>query len=167
MHSQHPVCKRCRAVHDCEVAIDITTGQVEILSYRLVQDVGRALNPRAIHGQIQGGVAQGIGYALSEEITINEKGAFDQTGFETYLLPLAGDVIPIEFELYEGAPSIGPLGTKGAGEIPILNVAATIGCAIANATGKSISSLPLTPPKVGAILAGRESRQKYHHLSWT
>lgn len=155
------------AVHDCEVAIDITTGQVEILSYRLVQDVGRALNPRAIHGQIQGGVAQGIGYALSEEITINEKGAFDQTGFETYLLPLAGDVIPIEFELYEGAPSIGPLGTKGAGEIPILNVAATIGCAIANATGKSISSLPLTPPKVGAILAGRESRQKYHHLSWT
>ena len=155
------------AVHDCEVAIDITTGQVEILSYRLVQDVGRALNPRAIHGQIQGGVAQGIGYALSEEITINEKGAFDQTGFETYLLPLAGDVIPIEFELYEGAPSIGPLGTKGAGEIPILNVAATIGGAIANATGQSISSLPLTPPKVAAILAGRESRQNYHHLSWT
>jgi CO/xanthine dehydrogenase Mo-binding subunit len=146
------------AVHDCEVAVDIVTGQVEILSYRLVQDVGRALNPRAIHGQIQGGVVQGIGYALNEEITINEKGAFDQVGFETYLLPLAGDVIPIEFDLFEGAPSIGPLGTKGAGEVPILNVAATIGCAIANATGKSISTLPLTPPRIAAVLDGREGR---------
>ncbi|MGY9050515.1 MAG: molybdopterin cofactor-binding domain-containing protein, partial [Rhodobacterales bacterium] len=80
------------AVHDCEVAVDTVTGHVEILSYRVVQDVGRALNPRAIHGQIQGGVVQGIGYALTEEITINEIGAFDQTGLETYRLPLAGDV---------------------------------------------------------------------------
>jgi CO/xanthine dehydrogenase Mo-binding subunit len=140
------------AVHDCEVAVDPDTGHVDVLSYRIVQDVGRALNPRAIHGQIQGGVVQGLGYALQEEITINANGAFDQTGFETYRLPLAEDVLPIEFELFEGAPSCGPLGTKGAGEVPILNVGASVACAVANATGKAISELPLTPPRVLALL---------------
>lgn len=140
------------AVHDCEVAVDPDTGHVEVLSYRIIQDVGRALNPRAIHGQIQGGIVQGLGYALQEEITINADGAFDQTGFETYRLPLAGDVLPIDFELFEGAPSCGPLGTKGAGEVPILNVGASIACAVANATGKAVSELPLTPPRVLALL---------------
>ena len=153
------------AVHDCEVAVDAVTGHVEILSYRLVQDVGRALNPRAIHGQIQGGVVQGMGYALSEEITLNQRGAFDQAGFETYLLPLAADVLPIAFELYEGAPSIGPLGTKGAGEVPILNVAATIGCAVSNATGKSFDTLPMTPPRVAAVLDGGEPALRFDHLA--
>jgi len=152
------------AVHDCEVAVDPVTGHVEILSYRLVQDVGRALNPRAIQGQIQGGVVQGIGYALSEEITINAQGAFDQTGFETYRLPLAGDVIPIEFDLYEGAPSVGPLGTKGAGEVPILNVAAAIGCAVANATGKAVHTLPLTPPRIAALIEGHEQAPDMGHI---
>ncbi len=153
------------AVHDCEVAVDPVTGHVEILSYRLVQDVGRALNHRAIHGQIQGGVVQGIGYALTEEITINKNGAFDQTGFESYHLPLAGDVLPIEFELYEGAPSIGPLGTKGAGEVPILNVAATLGCAIANATDKKVNTLPLTPPRITALLEGRQNGSNLGHVA--
>ncbi|MEB8386556.1 xanthine dehydrogenase family protein molybdopterin-binding subunit [Rhodobacteraceae bacterium KMM 6894] len=152
------------AVHDCEVAVDPVTGHVEILSYRLVQDVGLALNPRAIHGQIQGGVVQGIGYALSEEITIDANGAFDQTGFETYRLPLAGDVVQIEFDLYEGAPSIGPLGTKGAGEVPILNVAAAIGCAVTNATGKSVTTLPMTPPRIAALLDGRTCLPEMDHI---
>ncbi|WBU52813.1 xanthine dehydrogenase family protein molybdopterin-binding subunit [Paracoccus sp. SCSIO 75233] len=153
------------AVHNCELAIDPDTGKVDILSYRVVQDVGRALNPRAIHGQIQGGVVQGFGYALHEEITINEHGAFDQTGFETYLLPLASDSIPVEFDLYEGAPTIGPFGAKGAGEIPILNVAATIGCAVANATGKQVSSMPLTPAKIAALIDDRSPRLTHDHIS--
>lgn len=157
------------AVHDCELAVDPDTGQVEILAYRVVQDVGRALNPRAIHGQIQGGVVQGMGYALHEEITLNEQGAFDQEGFETYLLPLALDVVPVEFDLYEGAPSCGPLGTEGAGEVPILNVGATIACAVANATGKQVSELPLTPPKVLALLDDRKPPLRHDHISpvWT
>ncbi len=153
------------AVHDCELAVDPDTGQVEILAYRVVQDVGRALNPRAIHGQIQGGVVQGIGYALHEEITINEEGAFNQEGFAHYHLPLALDVLPVEFELFEGAPSCGPLGTKGAGEIPILNVGASIGCAISNATGKQVSELPLTPPKVLALLEDRTPKLEHLHIS--
>ncbi|MCI2400936.1 xanthine dehydrogenase family protein molybdopterin-binding subunit [Aliiroseovarius subalbicans] len=153
------------AVHNCELAIDPDTGKVDILAYRVVQDVGRALNPRAIHGQIQGGVVQGFGYALHEEITINETGAFDQTGFENYLLPLATDSIPVEFDLYEGAPAVGPFGTKGAGEIPILNVAAAIGCAVANATGKQVSSMPLTPPKIAALIDDCNPPLQHDHIS--
>ena len=153
------------AVHDCEIAVDPDTGHVEVLSYRVVQDVGRALNPRAIHSQIQGGVVQGLGYALHEEVTIDSQGRIAQSGFETYHLPLAQDVIPVEIDLYEGAPSFGPLGTKGAGEIPILNVAAAIGCAVANATRKRVQELPLTPPRVLGLILGDDRPLDHPHIS--
>lgn len=122
----------------------------------MVEDVGRALNPRAIHRQIQGGVVQGLGYALHEEVTIGSNGRACQSGFETYRVPLALDVLPVEISLYEGAPSMGSLGTKGAGEVPILNVGAAIACAVADATGKRIQELPLTPPRVLELLLGRK-----------
>ena len=152
------------AVHDCEVAVDPETGHIEILSYRVIQDVGRALNPRAIHSQIQGGVVQGLGYAIQEEITFDKDGAFLQKGFETYKVPGSLDVIPIEFHLFEGAPSIGPLGLKGAGEIPILNVGAAIGCAVANATGKSVHQLPLSPPNVLKVIDGYYENLDFSHI---
>ena len=154
------------AVHDCELEIEIATGRIVIRDYRVVQDVGRAINPRAIHGQVQGGVVQGLGYALHEEITINDEGFFDQSGFETYRVPLAEDVIPVDLELFEGAPSIGPLGTKGAGEVPILNVGATIACAVADATGKPVSELPLTPPRMLSLLQDREGVIDLKHIDW-
>ncbi|SDE07973.1 CO or xanthine dehydrogenase, Mo-binding subunit [Bradyrhizobium brasilense] len=153
------------AVHDCEVAVDPETGHVEVLSYRVVQDVGRALNPRAIHGQIQGGVVQGLGYALHEEVTIGSNGRVGQSGFETYRVPLALDVVPVEISLYEGAPSVGPLGTKGAGEVPILNVGATVACAVANATGKRVQELPLTPPRVLELLLERKPGLALSHIA--
>lgn len=155
------------AVHDCEVAVDPDTGHVEILSYKVVQDVGRALNPRAVHSQIQGGVVQGMGYALHEEVSIDAHGRIEQSGFETYRLPLALDVVPVEIDLYEGAPSIGPLGTKGAGEVPILNVGAAIACAVSNATGKRVQELPLTPPRVLALLLDRNEPLDFAHISPT
>lgn len=153
------------AVHDCEVAVDSETGHVEILNYRVVQDVGRALNPRAVCGQIQGGVVQGFGYALHEEVTIGANGRVCQNGFETYRVPLALDVVPVEISLYEGAPSAGPLGTKGAGEVPILNVAATIACAVANATGQRVQELPLTPPRVLQLILGRTEDLTLPHIA--
>lgn len=151
-------------VHDCEVAVDPDTGHVDILSYRVVQDVGRALNPRAIHGQIQGGVTQGIGYALHEEHTIGDDGRIRQDSLETYRVPLAQDTVPVQFELYEGAPSIGPLGVKGAGEVPILNPPAAIACAVANATGRRVDQLPLTPPRVLGYLLEREAGLELPHI---
>jgi CO/xanthine dehydrogenase Mo-binding subunit len=153
------------AVHDAEVAVDAETGHVEVLSYRVVQDVGLALNPRAIQSQIQGGVVQGLGYALHERISIGADGAIEQPGFEQYLLPLAGDVPAVEARLYEGAPSVGPLGTKGAGEVPILNVGATIACAVARATERDVRDLPLTPPKVLALLQRRDPVPDFAHIS--
>lgn len=152
-------------VHDAEVAVDPGTGHVEVLSYRVVQDVGLALNPRAIRSQIQGGVVQGLGYALHEEVTIAPDGAIAETGFESYLLPLAGDVIEVAAQFHEGAPSVGPLGVKGAGEVPILNVGATIGCAVARATGRPVSALPLTPPRVLSLLQGRDGALDLPHIA--
>jgi len=152
------------AVHDCELDVEVATGRIVIRNYRVIQDVGRAINPRAVRSQVQGGVVQGLGYALHEEITINEEGFFDQSGFETYRIPLAEDVVPVELEMFEGAPSIGPLGTKGAGEVPILNVGATIACAVANATGKPVSELPLTPPRVLALLRDRAGKIDFDHI---
>jgi CO/xanthine dehydrogenase Mo-binding subunit len=153
------------AVHECEVAVDPDTGHVEVLSYRVVQDVGRALNPRAILGQIQGGVVQGLGYALHEEISISENGRISQEGLETYRVPLAQDVVPVEVGLYEGAPSIGPLGTKGAGEVPILNVGAAIACAVSNAIGRRVQELPLTPPRVLELILERNRPLAFPHIA--
>lgn len=106
-----------------------------------------------------------MGYALHEEITIGANGRIQQDSFETYRLPLAQDVVPVEISLHEGAPSIGPLGTKGAGEVPILNVAATIGCAVANATGRRVQEIPLTPPRVLGLLLGRQSDVQLPHIA--
>ncbi|GAB6987010.1 xanthine dehydrogenase family protein molybdopterin-binding subunit [Nocardioides pyridinolyticus] len=156
------------AVHDCEVAVDPATGKVEVLAYRVVQDVGRAVNPRAIRGQIQGGVVQGLGYALHEEVTIAADGSIAQRGLETYRLPLATDVVEVAVDLYEGAPSFGPLGAKGAGEIPILNVAAAVACAVSDATGRDVRQIPLTPPRVLGLLKGRDEGPDLGHVpsSW-
>ncbi|WP_246040558.1 xanthine dehydrogenase family protein molybdopterin-binding subunit [Roseovarius arcticus] len=152
------------AVHSCDVAVDRAAGHVHVLDYRVVQDVGRAINPRAIASQVQGGVVQGLGYALHEEVTIGPDGRIEQDGFETYKIPLAGDTLPITLEMYEGAPSIGPLGTKGAGEVPILNVGATIACAVANATGKQVNELPLTPPRVLDLMDAASAPLRLAHL---
>jgi CO/xanthine dehydrogenase Mo-binding subunit len=156
-------------VHEAEVAVDPDTGHVEVLAYRVVQDVGRALNPRAIMGQIQGGVVQGLGYALHEEVTITDDGRIAQDGFETYRLPLAQDVVPVVADLYEGAPSMGPLGTKGAGEVPILAVGSAIACAVSRAIGKPVCRLPLTPPRVLRLIHDREPQPDFPHIRtiWT
>jgi CO/xanthine dehydrogenase Mo-binding subunit len=153
------------AVHDCEVAVDPDTGHVEVLSYIVVQDVGRAFNRRAIQGQIQGGVVQGLGYALHEDMSVDEAGRIRQTGFETYRVPLAQDVVPVTVSLYEGAPSIGPFGAKGAGEVPILNVGATVACAVSNAIERKVEELPLTPPRVLELMLDMKRPLDFQHIA--
>lgn len=155
------------AAHECEVAVDPGTGHVEVLSYRVVQDVGIAINPRAIRSQIQGGVVQGLGYALHEEITIDDDGQVAQKSFESYRLPLSGDSVDVAVGFVEGTPSYGPLGAKGAGEIPILNVGAAIACAVSDAIGVQARQLPLTPPRVLGLLTGIEPELEHAHISRT
>jgi hypothetical protein len=80
-------------------------------------------------------------------------------------VPLAQDVVPAEISLYEGAPSIGPLGTKGAGEVPILNVGAVIACAVSNTISRRVQELPLTPPRVLELILGDYRPLKLPHIA--
>lgn len=153
------------SAHNCELAVDPVTGRVEILAYRTVQDVGRAINPSAIRGQIQGGIIQGLGYALHEEITFNEYGVIEQENFASYRAPRATDSVRVESELFEGAPSYGPFGAKGAGEIPIMSVGAAVACALASATGVRVQRLPLTPPRVQRLIRGTEGSPVLSHIA--
>jgi CO/xanthine dehydrogenase Mo-binding subunit len=135
------------SVHLAEVEVDPDTGKVDVLRYVVVQDVGRAVNPAAIAGQVDGGVAQGIGYALFEELRL-EDGVCVDTGFGSYRLPTALDVPPIETILLERPAAYGAYGVKSAAEVPVVPVAAVIANAVSDAIGKPLDRLPLTPFRV-------------------
>ncbi|MFC5996295.1 xanthine dehydrogenase family protein molybdopterin-binding subunit [Pseudonocardia hispaniensis] len=131
--------------HLAEVEIDPDTGAVTILRYVIAQDVGRAINPTMIEGQVHGGVAQGLGYAMLENLRLDEAGRVLDAGLESYRLPTALDVPPIDLEILENPCSSGPFGAKGAAEPPIVPVAAVIACAVADAIGRPINELPVSP----------------------
>ena len=133
--------------HLAEVEVDPDTGEVTILRYAVAQDVGKALNPKAIEGQIYGGVVQGVGYALFEDLRVDEGVCLDW-GFGSYRLPTALDAPPIDIVLLEAEDPVGPHGAKGAGEAPIIPVAAAIANAVSDAIGKPMNSIPITPFKV-------------------
>lgn len=131
-------------VHLAEVEVDPDTGHVKVLRYVVAQDVGKAINPTMIEGQIQGGVAQGIGYALFENVRF-ANGAPLERDLESYRLPTALDVPVIEIILLEHPSEHGPYGAKGVAEPPIIPVAAAIANAVCDAIGSPISVLPITP----------------------
>ncbi|SNR65877.1 CO or xanthine dehydrogenase, Mo-binding subunit [Haloechinothrix alba] len=130
--------------HHAEVEVDPDTGRVTVLRYTVVQDVGRAINPQMIEGQIQGGVVQGLGYALYENLRVHGGEVVDDN-LESYRLPIAADTPPIDISILENPCPYGPLGAKGAAEPPIVPVAAVIGCAVADAIGAPVNELPVTP----------------------
>jgi CO/xanthine dehydrogenase Mo-binding subunit len=138
-------------VHLAEVEVDPDTGRVTILRYVVAQDVGRVINPQGIEGQIHGGVAQGIGYALYEDIHI-EDGRILESDLEGYRLPGALDVPRIDSILLEQPDPAGPYGAKGVGEPPIVPVAAVIANAVSDAVGRPFDRLPITPFDVLAAL---------------
>ena len=139
--------------HLAEVEVDPATGAVEVLRYVVVQDVGTAINPVGVRGQIQGGVAQGLGYALYENIAIVD-GRYQERRLETYRLPLAVDVPDVEIALLEHPEASGPYGAKGAAEPPVVPVAAAIGNAVSDAIGRPMNSLPITPADILEALDG-------------
>jgi CO/xanthine dehydrogenase Mo-binding subunit len=140
-------------VHVAEVEVDPDTGAVTILRYVVVQEVGKVINPEGVLGQIQGGVAQGIGYALYEGLEVGSDGRYRQRTLESYRMPIAGDIPRVEVVLLEHPEEAGPHGAKGVAEPPIVPVAAAIGNAIADATGGAIARLPITPEDILDALA--------------
>ncbi len=135
-------------VHLAEVRVDPVTGNVEVLRYVVAQEVGRVVNPLGIVGQIQGGVAQGLGYALWENLTIGEDGRYQQRNLGSYRLPLATDVPRVETIILEHPDEGGPFGARGVAEPPIVPVAAAIANAVSHAVGAPIDSIPITPQAV-------------------
>jgi CO/xanthine dehydrogenase Mo-binding subunit len=143
--------------HICDVSVDAETGHVKIERYTAVQDVGKAIHPSYVEGQIQGGAAQGIGWALSEEYIYNDKGLMENPGFLDYRVPVASDIPMIEAVMVEVPNPRHPFGARGVGEVPIVPPMAAIANAIRSATGLRMPDLPMSPPKVRAALdaAGR------------
>ncbi len=139
-----------------EVEVDTVTGEVQVLGMWAVHDVGRAVNPRGVEGQIEGGIVQGLGQALMEDYKL-EEGHTTTHGFAKYILPTALDIPEITSVIVEDPDPIGPLGVKGIGEPALVPTAPAIMNAIYDAIGVRITSLPATPDKIIEALAAQQS----------
>jgi CO/xanthine dehydrogenase Mo-binding subunit len=148
------------ATHICDVEVDPETGAVKILRYTAIQDVGRAIHPSYVEGQIQGGVAQGIGWALNEEYVYDKDGRLENPGFLDYRVPVTSDLPMIEAVMVENANPRHPFGARGVGEVPIVPPMAAVGNAIAAATGVRVRDLPMSPPRLRAALDAHEPVRK-------
>ena len=136
----------------CDVEVDPETGAVKILRYVAAQDVGRAIHRRYVEGQIEGGVVQGIGWALNETYVYNERGQLENAGFLDYRVPVASDLPMIEAVIVEVPNPNHPFGVKGVGEVNIVPVMAAVGNAIRDAVGVRMTELPMSPPAVLAAI---------------
>jgi CO/xanthine dehydrogenase Mo-binding subunit len=122
--------------------------------YAIVADVGRAINPTIVEGQLAGGVAHGLGGSLLEELVYDAHGQLLTTTFMDYLVPGSADVPPIDVTLVEAPAPSNPLGVKGAGEAGTSGTGAALANAVAHALGLPVTTLPLSPARVLAMLAG-------------
>lgn len=134
--------------HLCDVEVDPDTGATRVLRYTVVQDVGKAIHPAYVEGQLQGGAVQGIGWALNEACLYDENGRLQNPGFLDYRIPVASDLPMIETVLVEVPNPRHPLGVKGVGEAPIVPPLAAVANAVARAAGTRLFDLPLSPPAV-------------------
>ena len=143
----------------CDVEVDPETGRVEILRFVIAQDAGRAIHPSYVEGQMQGGVVQGIGWALNEEYIYDEDGRLSNPGFLDYRVPVASDVPMIEPIVVEVPNPNHPYGVKGVGEVSICPPMAAVANAVADAIGRRMQELPMSPPKVLEALDHRDGRE--------
>ncbi|NOZ01163.1 MAG: molybdopterin-dependent oxidoreductase [Deltaproteobacteria bacterium] len=135
------------AANVVEVEVDVRTGEVDVLAIHAAHDVGKAVNPTGVEGQIEGGSAQGLGYALMEEV-LHQDGRMLNNQFSTYLIPTARDVPPIKALIVEHPARVGPYGAKGFAEQPLMGIAPAVANAVFNATGVRIRELPITPERL-------------------
>ncbi len=136
------------ATHCVDVEVDVDLGIIRVLRYTAAQDVGRALHPGYVEGQIQGGVVQGIGWALSEEYLYDKNGKVDNATFLDYRMPVCSDVPMIETVVLEFPNPKHPQGVRGVGEAPIVPPLAAIANAVHDALGVRFFDLPMSPPRV-------------------
>ena len=138
--------------HVCDVEVDPETGQVTILRYTAFQDVGRALNPVAVEGQIEGSVSQGLGWALTEGFDYAADGRLRNASLLDYRMPTALDLPQIDCVLIETPVPNVPYGVRGVAEMPIVPVAAAVGNAIRRAIGVRMTQMPMTPERIVSAL---------------
>ena len=136
------------AVHIVDVEVDPDTGKVDVLRYTALQDVGKAIHPSYVEGQLQGGVAQGIGWALNEEYVYNASGEMDNSSFLDYRMPTSLDLPMIDTVIVEVANPGHPFGARGVGEVCIIPPLAAMANAIHNAAGVRMEVLPMSPGNV-------------------
>ena len=142
------------ATHICDVEVDVELGIVRVLRYTSIQDVGKAIHPDYVEGQLQGGCAQGIGWALSEEYIYNKNGHLDNTGFLDYRMPVCSDLPMLDTLIIEVPNPKHPQGVRGVGEVPLVPTLGAVSNAVYQALGKRSYSLPMSPPKVLKIIEG-------------
>ena len=130
-----------------EVAVDTETGEITLLKSAACHDIGRAINPAAVHGQIAGGSHQGLGYALMEEFELSE-GYIKTPSLAEYLVPTVLDFPRTETIILESGTGVGPFGSKGIGEPALTPAAPAVANAVADALGVRINELPFTPKRV-------------------
>jgi CO/xanthine dehydrogenase Mo-binding subunit len=140
------------ALHICDVEVDPESGQVGITRYTAIQDVGTAIHPDYVEGQLQGGAVQGIGWALNEAYVFGPDGHMANDGFLDYRMPVCSDLPMIDTVLVEVPNPAHPYGVKGVGESPIVPPLAAIANAVRDATGARIAQLPLTPDRVRSAM---------------
>ena len=140
------------AAHLCHVRVDHETGEVTLLRHVIAQDVGRALNPALVEGQMRGGVVQGMGWALFEELDHDEDGRLLTGSFMDYAIPRAERVPEIDTLIVEVPAPDGPFGAKGIGEAPVVGAPAAVANAVSRAAGVRLYELPMTPPRVWQAL---------------
>jgi len=144
----------------CDVEVDPETGHVKILRFVAAQDCGRAIHPSYVEGQIQGGVVQGIGWALNEEYVYGDDGCLTNAGFLDYRVPVTSDVPMIDTVLVQVPNQNHPFGVKGVGEANICAPMAAVANAVADAVGRRMPDLPISPPKLLAALEQMPSTER-------
>ena len=142
------------AVNFVDLAVDRETGKVDVLSFTAIQDAGTAIHPAYVEGQMQGGAAQGIGWALNEEYIFSDEGVMENAGFLDYRIPVASDLPMIDTQIIEVPNPSHPYGVRGVGETPIVAPLAACSNAVSRAVGQRLTDLPLSPPNVLAQLDG-------------
>jgi carbon-monoxide dehydrogenase large subunit len=150
-----PQAAYCSGTHVAEVEVDLVTGGVKILNYSVAHDAGNIINPLIVDGQVQGGVAHGIGNALFEWMQYDDEGQPLTTSFADYLIPMAGDVPSCKIAHVETPSPLNPIGVKGAGEGGTIPAPAAIISAIEDALkefGVHVTDTPLTPGRLVELL---------------